>query len=118
MNFITTNGRQASSFTDVDVVIFDNSAVTNTVDINHGPVTPFSVTFNNDASHPYTLKSSSGIPSGIGDNGGGIPPTTLTKTGAGMLTITTPSNSYTGGTFLQQGTIVRGREQRPARRRR
>ena len=56
-------------------MIFDNSAGTNTVvDINHGTVTPFSVTFNNDASHPYTLQSSSGIPSGIGDNGGGYRP--------------------------------------------
>ena len=105
-NFITTSGRQAAFFLVGDVAIFDNSAGTNTVvDINHGNVTPASVTFINDASHPYTLQSSSGP---VRHRRLRRPPTTLTKTGAGMLTITTPANSYTGGTFLDQGTIVVG----------
>ena len=90
-------------------VIFDNSAGSNTVvNMNFANVTPFTVTFNNDPSHPYTLESTSGLQYGIHDNGSPTPPTTLTKTGAGTLTITTPNNSYTGGTFLEQGTIVVG----------
>ena len=105
-NWKLTLAGSATSFLAGDAVTFDNTAASQTVDINSGTVTPLTVTFNNDAAHPYVLQSSSPTTYGIADNG--TPPTTLTKAGAGVLTITTSANSYSGGTLLQAGQIVVG----------
>ncbi len=105
-NWTLTLAGSATSFLTGDVVVFDNTAASQTVDINSGNVRPSTVTFNNDAAHPYVLQSSSSTAYGIADNG--LPPTTLTKAGAGVLTITTSANTYSGGTLLQAGQIVAG----------
>lgn len=39
---------------------------------------------------------------------GGGDSASLTKTGSGSLTLTNPSNSYTGGTIINAGTIIAG----------
>ncbi len=87
-----------TNFQPNDIVQFDNStAAGGTVDISNGDVLPTAVVFNNDASHPYTITGSNGI-------GGAAQ---VVKNGAGIVTMTA-SNSYTGGTQINGGTLQIG----------
>ena len=77
-----------------DTVLFDDTATgTTTVNISVADVNPYAVTFANDTL-AYTLTGSHGITGAA----------TLLKTGTGLLTITN-TNSYSGGTQLDAGTL-------------
>ena len=78
-----------------DVVMFDDSAITTTLDLSVADVAPASMLFSN-AAQSYTIQGSHGITSG-----------SLYKTGAGGLTINT-ANSFAGGATLGGGTITLG----------
>jgi autotransporter-associated beta strand protein len=89
------NGTNLVSFGAGDTVTFDDTG-SNTPAINLvGALTPASVTVG--ANQNYTF-------AGSGSLGGTM---SLAKSGAGILTVTT-SNTFTGGTFIQGGTIVMG----------
>jgi autotransporter-associated beta strand protein len=81
-----------TNFLTNDVVIFDNRATSTTVEITED-VAPIGTTFDNDADHPYTLAGSFGIVAG-----------SLTKKGAGSLTVSS-FNTYPGGTTLTAGVL-------------
>lgn len=84
-----------------DTVLFDDSvgSGSRTINIAAGNVQPAKLTFNNGAGVDYTLQSSGGY---------GITGTTgLTKSGQGVLTITT-ANSYSGDTVLNAGRLQIG----------
>ncbi len=78
-----------------DLVIFDDSATSQIVDLSVASVAPSSMLFTN-ATLGYTIQGTNGITAG-----------TLFKTGAGSLTINT-ANSYAGGSTLGGGTITLG----------
>jgi autotransporter-associated beta strand protein len=86
-----------TSFLTGDVVIFDNSTSVQAVNLNSN-VSPTSITFNNDASHNYTLGSATGNAI-IGGQ--------LIKDGVGSLTLNN-SNSFAGGSTLLNGTLLVG----------
>ena len=77
-----------------DTVIFNNPAATSTVTLV-GNLLPTSATVNTTTNN-YTFSGSGSITGGT---------TTLTKTGAGTLTINT-SNTYGGGTTVTGGRVV------------
>ncbi len=80
-----------------DTVVFDDGGGTNNVvAITAAAVHPYSVTFSNNAIN-YTLQGPYGIAGGTG----------LTKTGAGILTISN-TNTYTGGTAVSGGVLQLG----------
>jgi autotransporter-associated beta strand protein len=80
-----------------DIVTFNDANGGNyTVSIS-GVVHPTSVTFNNSAGN-YTVSGATGT-SGIAGN------TSLTLQGTGTVTLSS-NNSYTGGTFVNAGTLV------------
>lgn len=87
----------ADTFYTGDAITFDDSATTtnSTVTVG-GTVTPSSVTVNNSAAVPYTLKSSGGG----AINGAG----SLVKKGNGVLNMGL-ANSYSGGTTISQGSV-------------
>lgn len=87
-----TNGDD-NKFWNGDSVYFDDPSAATTITLV-GAVSPASVTIAN-SSKPYTF-TGTGFISG---------PTMLSKDGEGLLTIATP-NTYTGGTFLQSGTLT------------
>ncbi len=85
-----------ADYLDYSAVNFGDSAATTTVDISTADVTPSSVTFSNVATS-YTLQSSAGC---------GIAGTTgLSKSGAGLLTISN-TNKFTGAVTFGGGTIA------------
>jgi autotransporter-associated beta strand protein len=85
------NGAVADEFYNLDVVRFDDTATNGNVNIN-GVVQPAEVLVTNNAT-AYTIGG--GVLGGI---------TSLVKTGPGSLTLNS-SNSYTGGTFVNGGTL-------------
>ena len=88
----------ATNFLPGDVVHFDNSTASGgSVDISNGDVLPAAVEFNNDALHPYVITGVNGI-------GGAA---RVVKDGPGLVTMTA-SNSYTGGTLINGGTLQIG----------
>ena len=89
------NGSSAT-FTTGDPVLFDDTATgTHSVVVAAGGVSPGSVTFSN-ATTSYTL------------SGGPITGTTgVTSNGGGMVTLS-GSNTYTGQTIVQNGTVQAG----------
>ncbi len=92
---LNSNSATTTDYMQGDTVVFNDNAgvVSTTVDISVANVLPSSVTFNN-STHDFTLTGTSGIAGG----------TALTKMGSGALTITN-SNTYSGGTFVQNGTL-------------
>ncbi len=89
------SGGTAVDYANNDAVTFDDTAVTGTVNISAGNVSPYSTTFNNNAKN-YTLVSGGGY--GISGSGG------LVKTGTGTVTIETP-NTFTGSTAITSGVV-------------
>jgi autotransporter-associated beta strand protein len=85
------NGAAADEFYNLDQVRFDDSSTNGNVSII-GVVQPASVLVTNN-SLAYTIGN--GVLGGIAS---------LTKNGAGMLTLNA-SNSYSGGTFVNGGTL-------------
>jgi autotransporter-associated beta strand protein len=100
-DYTTANWRSngvASLFTDGAFARFDNTgANTPAIDLTT-PVAPATVTVN--ASVNYTLGS-------VGGTGKITGISSLTKTNTGTLTLLT-ANDYTGGTFINQGTVQVG----------
>ena len=98
---VTGENGNDTHFITSDTAVFDDSAVSKTVNINAN-VAPNSVVFNNSAENNYTLNQT-------GTNGTlyGITSGTLTKSGLGTLTINI-ANSYAGGTILNAGGIQVG----------
>ena len=89
------SGTNLVTFGAGDIVTFDDTS-SNTLAINLvGSLTPASVTVAANQNYAFA---------GNGSLAGAIP---LSKSGAGILTIGT-SNTFTGGTFVQGGTVVMG----------
>lgn len=91
----TTNEK----FFNLDSVTFGNVAANRNVNLDD-VVLPSAVTVNNNAGNDYTISSATGL-GGIGGTA------SLTKSGAGKLTITV-NNIYTGPTTINGGTIQVG----------
>lgn len=85
------NGSTADEFYNLDAVRFDDTATNGNVNIT-GVVQPAAVLVTNSAT-AYTIGG--GVLGGV---------TSLVKTGPGLLTLDS-SNSYTGGTFVNGGTL-------------
>lgn len=97
-NWKLISGNTPTDYLAGDTVLFDDSASVTSINLADN-VSPVSVTVNN-SSQAYTFSSTSGF--GIGGTG-----TTLTKNGSNTLNIIT-NNTYTGGTYINAGTIVVG----------
>jgi autotransporter-associated beta strand protein len=96
-NWKLVSANTATDYIEGDAVLFDDSVIGSTiVDIDTANVSPASVIFNNIA-NDYTVTSSNGF----GIAGIGL----LSKSGDGKLTLET-SNSYSGGTTINGGTIA------------
>ena len=99
-NWKLLTGGAATDFVSNDQVIFDDSATGTTgVDISTANVQVASAVFSND-SLSYTISSAGGF--GIAD---GTSPGSLSKSGAGPLTLNTV-NSYTGFTHIESGATL------------
>ncbi len=97
-NFAYNNASSGTTtpYFDGDNVTFDDrGANTNPVNISAANVSPSSITFSN-VNTTYNISSTGGF--GIAGSG------PLTKTGTGVLILNT-SNSYTGGTAINAGTL-------------
>ena len=91
---LSTTGTPAN-YSDGDIVVFDDTAGTNNVvDISSANVNPAAVFFQNNSIN-YQLQGSRGIAGSA----------SLTVSGSGGLTIAN-SNSYTGGTAINAGTVT------------
>ena len=86
-------GGSTTDYINGDVVLFDDTASSTTVNISAANVSPGVITFDN-SSRDYTLTGDYGIASG-----------SITKNGTGTLTIGTP-NTYTIGTTVNAGTVA------------
>jgi autotransporter-associated beta strand protein len=93
---LNSNGTTKTDFLTDDHPLFDDTATGTTVDISDADVLPASVTFNN-SSKTYTLTGSKGITGS----------TKLIKNGTGNVIITN-SNSYTGATQINAGSVQIG----------
>jgi len=90
VNWLTQPGASPTAFANGNEVIFDNTAGgTITIDPDMSPA----FTTVNAASGTYTF------------SGGPIATGSLTKSGAGTLTVITTNNSYSGGTIINDGTL-------------
>jgi autotransporter-associated beta strand protein len=96
-NWKLSTDHSPTDYLNLDSVVFDDSAVGTTAVSVTQSVTPASTTFNNSVLS-YTLSGTSGI-GGAGS---------LTKSGTGGLLTITNANSYTGGTFVNGGTLQIG----------
>ena len=93
-NWKLVTGGTTTDFISADNVLFDDSALgTTSLSINAASVSPTTMVFDN-TSLTYSVSGSFGIA------GAGV----LTKNGGGSLTLET-SNSYSGGTTLNLGTL-------------
>ncbi len=92
LNWKLESDSSPTRFYPFDVVKFDDSATTGTVNIT-SPVTPVSMLVNNTAARPYEF---TGSPIAGTSN--------LTKTGAGVLTIGT-ANTFSGPVEILGGTV-------------
>jgi autotransporter-associated beta strand protein len=96
-NWRLSDGSGPTDYKNLDSIVFDDTAPgSTTVGISQNGITPFSTTFNN-STLTYALTGSRGI-GGLGS---------LTKNGTGLLTLAN-SNSYSGGTFINGGTLTLG----------
>ena len=88
------NGSAADKFYNLDLVTFNDTATNGGVAIS-GTVSPATLLVSNSAT---SFTFSNGVVAGF---------TALTKSGAGLLTLNA-SNSYTGGTLINGGTVQMG----------
>lgn len=93
MNWINPATATADLYSDGQAVVFDDSASTFTVNLTT-TVQPGGVTFN--AANNYYITNVSG---GIGGSAA------LVKNGAGTLTVACTNNTFSGGTYINQGTL-------------
>ena len=93
VNWILLSSGGTTTFLPADAVIFNDSAVSKTVNISGADVAPLSATFSNSAGM-YLLGGTNAI-TGIGS---------LIKNGAGGLTISN-TNTYSGGSTLSAGLL-------------
>lgn len=96
----TSNWTMAGSpdkYLEGDNLRFDNSATGDTHIALNTTVAPSNITFDNNASKPYTIGGSGGITGN----------TQLLKKGEGSLTLAC-DNTYTGGTKINEGTLSLG----------
>lgn len=76
-----------------DVVFFNDSPSSSTVDISSGDVSPVSTTFNNTTATSYTLQGANGIASGV-----------INKNGNGTVTVANV-NATAGTVALNEGAL-------------
>jgi fibronectin-binding autotransporter adhesin len=95
-NWLNTGTGQTDVFYNSDNVTFDDTGATTSIAIQGIAVFPGSVTFNNSTAKSYTF-------SGGAIAGGG----SLSILGGGMVTLN-QSNSYTGATNINNGTLAVG----------
>ena len=91
----------ATDFITGDSVVFDDTAHTGAVQISAANVQPANVTFNNN-SLAYTISGAFGIADFSGSQA-----TSLTLSGSGLVALAN-TNSYTGGTLVNAGTLQLG----------
>ena len=88
------SGSSSGMYNDGDNVTFDNTGINTTIQIASGGVAPGSIVFSNTTGTNYTV------------SGGPIQGTTsLVLSGGGQLTLS-GTNTYTGGTVVDQGTLI------------
>lgn len=92
----------ATDFLTGDSVEFNDTAHTGAVQISAANVQPGSVTFNNN-SLAYTISGAFGIADYSASQS-----TSLTVAGTSGLVVLAETNSYTGGTFINGGTLQLG----------
>lgn len=90
---LSSNPATITDYFEGEVDLFDDSALSTTLNISAGPVSPFEARFNNGILD-YLVTGSSGI-AGTG---------MLTKNGGAIVTLAT-NNSYTGQTKIDGGTL-------------
>lgn len=93
-NWFNPNTSGSESYQDGETVVFDDTATRYVVDIA-SMISPQGITVN--AAHDYTFN-------GLSISNGAA----LIKNGAGTLTITCSNNVFTGGTYINGGTIKLG----------
>ncbi len=93
------NPSQSTVFQSADPVLFPDTGVSQFSVNVAGPMTPASFVVSNSAGNPYVFSSSTGQT--IGATG------TLTKQGAGSLTLNT-ANTFGSGIVISAGTLVAG----------
>ena len=98
-NTTDANWNVGPTYSDGSTVIFPDGAANTTIAIDPAGVLPQSVTFTNSTT-PYTFTGGA-----IGDFNSSIP-TTVTLKGAGTVTFSNSSNTYSGGTTINAGTLV------------
>ncbi len=94
-------GPAGTTFTTAQPVIFDDTAGTFSVSITGTGVSPYSVTFSNSA-NAYSISNAAG---NVGISGSAY----VTLNGSNTVTFNSP-NTYTGGTFLNNGTLIIGND--------
>ena len=90
-----TTGGGAAPYADGVAVHFDSTGTNTNITVDAGGVAPGPIAFTNGLSTPYTF---------TGGAIGGSDLTTLTVNGAGSVTLNN-SNTYTGGTIVNSGTL-------------
>ncbi|MFD0894856.1 autotransporter-associated beta strand repeat-containing protein [Luteolibacter ambystomatis] len=90
---LNSNAATITDYFDGEIDLFDDTAVSTTLNISAGPVSPLEARFNNGVLD-YLVTGSNGI-AGTG---------MLTKNGGALVTLAT-DNSYTGQTKIDAGTL-------------
>ena len=103
-NWKNTVDGSPTNYIDGVGTVFDDTATGLTADISTNDVTPTSVTFNN-TNKSFTVTGSKGIAGAT---------TTVTKTGAGTVTLSS-ANTYGGVTAMDEGTIILSRRRHEPR---
>ncbi|MBW8780616.1 MAG: autotransporter-associated beta strand repeat-containing protein [Verrucomicrobia bacterium] len=100
-NWKLITGGTVTDYIASDTVLFDDSATNKTVDLSTASVAPTSVIFNNSTGNDYTLTSSGAY---------GITAGNLIKNGTGVVILanTSGTNTYSGTTTINAGTLRAG----------
>ncbi|HZI30872.1 MAG TPA: autotransporter-associated beta strand repeat-containing protein, partial [Candidatus Binatia bacterium] len=93
-NWFDPGSSSATYYADGQSILFGNNPASTNVNLTQ-PVQPGGITMN--STNDYTFSANGGA--GIGGSGA------LIKNGSGTLTITSTNNTFTGGTFINGGTI-------------
>ena len=98
IDWLNTANSSSVAFTIGDNVTFDNGGGNASPVVLNGALAPGSVTFNNSTAVAYTIVSASGGGKITGGTG-------LTQSGNGTVTLSSPTNDYTGITTLNNGIL-------------